>query len=43
MPKNENHRVLKLLDNGMYEKTENDFCENHRERLKYYCNLYIIE
>eukprot|EP00347_Sterkiella_histriomuscorum_P011410 403372566 len=36
-PKNEQHRVLKLLDNGMYEKTENDFCEEHRERLKYYC------
>ncbi len=36
-PNNESHRVLKLLDNGMYAKTENDFCPEHRERLKYYC------
>ena len=26
-----------MLDNGNLERTDNDFCENHRERLKYYC------
>jgi len=36
-PANEAHRVLKLIDNGMYERTDNDFCATHRERLKYYC------
>ncbi|CDW72297.1 b-box zinc finger family protein [Stylonychia lemnae] len=30
-PQNEDHRVLKLLDNGNLERTENDFCEHHRE------------
>jgi hypothetical protein len=36
-PKNESHRVIKMLDNGNLEKTENDFCVDHKERLKYYC------
>ena len=26
-----------MLDQGNMEKTENDFCIDHRERLKYYC------
>lgn len=29
--------MLKLLENSTYEKTENDFCSLHKERLKHYC------
>lgn len=31
--------MIKLLDNGNFERTDNDFCPDHRERLKYYCFL----
>jgi len=29
--------VLKLLEEGNLESTENDFCTKHRERLQHYC------
>ncbi len=36
-PKNENHRVLRLLEQTNYERTMDDFCTKHRERLVDYC------
>ena len=36
-PKNEGHRVLRLLPEANLELTSEDFCMLHRERLLHYC------
>ncbi|TNV87483.1 hypothetical protein FGO68_gene7976 [Halteria grandinella] len=36
-PKHETHRVLKLMEEANLERTEDDFCVQHKERLLHYC------